>query len=157
MLLARKRVVEIQFLDLRIRRDYRVSHFASNFAIYLLSLRIARRVNARAKFAGRKRGACERCVDHTSSYNECGVGPLSVGVIGSPKTSHADRGFMTPVDFTTRNLVYDIACEASIMSTIPQVILRPQAPTHQSKIRARSSPCVQRPFRRMIQDHTACG
>ena len=26
--------------------------------------------------------------------------------------------------------------------------------THQSKIRARSSPCVQRPFRRMIQDHT---
>ena len=62
-----------------------------------------------------------------------------------------------PVDFTPRDLVYHIACEASIMGTIPQAILRPQAPTHQSKIRARSSPCVQRPFRRMIQHHTACG
>ena len=61
-----------------------------------------------------------------------------------------------PVDFAARNLVYDIACEAS-MGTIPQAILRPQAPTHQSKIRARSSTCVQRPFRRMIQDHTGCG
>ena len=59
-----------------------------------------------------------------------------------------------PVDFTARNLVYDIACEASIMGTIPHAILRPQAPTHQSKIHARSSACVQRPFRRMIQDHT---
>ena len=59
-----------------------------------------------------------------------------------------------PVDFTPRDLVYHIACEASIMGTIPQAILRPQAPTHQSKIRARCSPCVQRPFRRMIQDHT---
>eukprot|EP01048_Picozoa_sp_COSAG05_P001802 COSAG05_NODE_63_length_22889_cov_41.986617_16_plen_136_part_00 len=47
-----------------------------------------------------------------------------------------------PVDFTPRDLVYHIACEASIMGTIPQAILRPQAPTHQSKIRARSSPCV---------------
>ena len=27
----------------------------------------------------------ERCDNHTSSYNECGVGPISVGVIGSPK------------------------------------------------------------------------
>ena len=65
-----------------------------------------------------------------------------------------------PVDFASRDLVYHIACEASIMGTIPQAILRPQAPTHRSKIRARSSldsPCVQRPFRRMIQDHTACG
>ena len=59
-----------------------------------------------------------------------------------------------PVDFAAQNLVYDIACEASIMGAIPQAIVRPQAPTHQSKIRARSSPCVQRPFRRMIQDHT---
>ena len=31
-----------------------------------------------------------------------------------------------PVDFTARNLVYDIACEASIMGTIPPAILRPQ-------------------------------
>ena len=59
-----------------------------------------------------------------------------------------------PVDCAAQNLVYDIACEASIMGAIPQAIVRPQAPTHQSKIRARSSPCVQRPFRRMIQDHT---
>ena len=47
-----------------------------------------------------------------------------------------------PVDFAAQNLVYDIACEASIMGAIPQAIVRPQAPTHQSKIRARSSPCV---------------
>ena len=30
-----------------------------------------------------------------------------------------------PVGFTARNLVYDIACEASIMGTIPQAILPP--------------------------------
>ena len=35
-----------------------------------------------------------------------------------------------PVDFAARNLVYDIACEASIMGTIPHAILRPQAATH---------------------------
>ena len=31
-----------------------------------------------------------------------------------------------PVDFTPRSLVYHIACEASIMGTNPQAILRPQ-------------------------------
>ena len=31
-----------------------------------------------------------------------------------------------PVDFAAQNLVYDIACEASIMGAIPQAILRPQ-------------------------------
>ena len=32
-----------------------------------------------------------------------------------------------PVDFAPRSLVYHIACEASIMGTIPQAILRPQS------------------------------
>ena len=32
-----------------------------------------------------------------------------------------------PIDFTARDLVYDIACEASIMGTVPQAILRPHA------------------------------
>ena len=41
-----------------------------------------------------------------------------------------------PVDFASRDLVYHIACEASIMGTIPQAILRPQAPTR----RRRSAP-----------------
>ena len=31
-----------------------------------------------------------------------------------------------PIDFAARDLVYDIACEASIMGAIPQAILRPQ-------------------------------
>ena len=32
-----------------------------------------------------------------------------------------------PVDFAAQNLVYDIACEASIMGAIPQaILLRPQ-------------------------------
>ena len=31
-----------------------------------------------------------------------------------------------PVDFAAQNLVYDIACEASMMGAIPQAILRPQ-------------------------------
>ena len=38
---------------------------------------------------------CERCAHHTSSCNEGGIGPISIGVIGSPETSHADHGFMT--------------------------------------------------------------
>ena len=40
---------------------------------------------------------CERCGNHTSSYNECGIGPIPIGVIGSPETGHTILGFMTRV------------------------------------------------------------
>ena len=34
------------------------------------------------------------CQSH-KLYTEGGIGPISIGVIGSPETSHADHGFMT--------------------------------------------------------------
>ena len=36
-----------------------------------------------------------RDVSITQALHEGGIGPISVGVIGSPETSHADHEFMT--------------------------------------------------------------
>ena len=36
-----------------------------------------------------------RDVSITQALHEGGIGPIPIGVIGSPETSHADHGFMT--------------------------------------------------------------
>ena len=38
----------------------------------------------------------ERDVSITHAQYEGGIGPVPIGVIGSPGTSHAGHGFMTP-------------------------------------------------------------
>ena len=39
-----------------------------------------------------------RDVSITQALHEGGIGPIPIGVIGSPETSHADHGFMTGVE-----------------------------------------------------------
>ena len=91
-----------------------------------------------------------RDVSITQALHEGGIGPIPIGVIGSPETSHADHGFMTLVLLVSQSVVDLLEVKPSGLRCDTKVIRRWSY--DKAHVRVLHSPC-RRHGCRHGQDH----